>query len=263
MAHRSRHIEVVSLGGGIQSTALVILNVTGAVQPAADFALFADPGSEMPETYENVERLRVWAEERGFRVITVANPVRLEDQLRSEEPFVPIPMLKKGGMMSRQCTSNWKVRVIHRTLRWLGAKTATAQLGISVDEILRAKDSRLKWQTNRFPLLELGLSRDDCIQVIEDAGLPVPPKSACYFCPYTNKQRWLDMAREHPELLAQAVDLEEVLGKKLSAEGRKDPGPWYLSTWRRPLSEVFVKQAQVGDDPDPAEAECDSGHCFL
>ncbi len=34
----------------------------------------------------------------------------------------------------------------------------------------------------RTPLIEWNLNREDCAKLIADAGMPVPPKSACFFC---------------------------------------------------------------------------------
>jgi hypothetical protein len=37
--------------------------------------------------------------------------------------------------------------------------------------------------TYRYPLREWGLDRRACGRIITEAGLPLPPKSACFFCP--------------------------------------------------------------------------------
>lgn len=34
----------------------------------------------------------------------------------------------------------------------------------------------------RYPLIEFGMGRDDCVATIVHAGLPLPGKSACFFC---------------------------------------------------------------------------------
>ena len=48
-------IQAQSYGGGVQSVALAILNATGRVDDPARFAIFADPGSEEPGTYQHLE----------------------------------------------------------------------------------------------------------------------------------------------------------------------------------------------------------------
>jgi hypothetical protein len=38
----------------------------------------------------------------------------------------------------------------------------------------------------RYPLREWGWTRERCVERIAATGLPVPPKSACFFCPVTS-----------------------------------------------------------------------------
>jgi hypothetical protein len=38
----------------------------------------------------------------------------------------------------------------------------------------------------RYPLIELNLTRDNCITILEYLGWPVPPKSSCMFCPWVS-----------------------------------------------------------------------------
>jgi integrase/recombinase XerD len=85
-------------------------------------------------------------------------------------------------------TADFKVRVVAGELRRRGATVenpATVALGISVDEIERAKpgiDPLAPYQRRVYPLLDLGLRRSDCQRIIAEAGLPVPGRSACWFC---------------------------------------------------------------------------------
>lgn len=95
-------------------------------------------------------------------------------------------------------------------------------LGISTDEIARVKPSRTHWVTNLFPLIDAGLSRDDCARVIVDAGLPVPKKSACVFCPYHNDEYWLDMKTNHADEFAKAVSFDKMI-RDMKATGIEQP----------------------------------------
>src|SRR5262249_51340548 len=60
----------------------------------------------------------------------------------------------------------------------------------------------------RFPLLEVGWNRDDCISAIRHAGLPIPPKSGCWCCPYTSGAGWVLLHDRHPDLFREAERLE-------------------------------------------------------
>ena len=59
-------MQVLSLGGGVQSTTLFLMNIHGEIDPPADFAVFADTGWERTGTYENIRALNTIALERGF-----------------------------------------------------------------------------------------------------------------------------------------------------------------------------------------------------
>lgn len=248
-------LEVVSLGAGIQSTALAILNTTGRVTPRADLCIFADPGAEMPHTYEHLVRLTPWLAERGLPVVTVAYSPSLEDWTRTRS--TPLPILTDGGLGHRQCTRLWKVAQIQAELRRRGGKTATVQLGISYDESHRMHDSPASWITHRWPLVNMKLTRDDCRAIIREAGLPEPGKSACFFCPFQSLGRWRMLAAEHSDLFERAVDLERVINERRIAKGQ---GRAYLANTRRPLAESFTTAQTMMEGLD--ESAC-GGFCFV
>ena len=52
------HMEIISLGGGVQSSALLILNALGRVNPRATHAVFADTGGECESPLDNVARVQ-------------------------------------------------------------------------------------------------------------------------------------------------------------------------------------------------------------
>jgi hypothetical protein len=75
------------------------------------------------------------------------------------------------------------------------------------------KPSREAWLDEHFftywyPLHEWGMDRAACVRVIADAGLPVPLKSACYFCPASKKAEIVWLREHHPKLLDRALAIE-------------------------------------------------------
>ena len=75
-------------------------------------------------------------------------------------------------------------------------------------ENARAYDLRDKKYCKVYPLMEWGWTRADCIAAIQRAGLPVPGKSSCFFCPSMKKQEILMLREQHPDLLSRALTLE-------------------------------------------------------
>lgn len=93
------------------------------------------------------------------------------------------------------------------------------------------------WILNRFPLIENGMSREDCKRWMKDRGYPEPPKSACVFCPYHNNAMWRDMKNNNPEEFAKAVAYERDLEDKAKAIVHLKSKE-YLHESRAPLDQV-------------------------
>lgn len=277
-------ITAISYGGGVQSTALVVLAATGQLH--ADVAMFANVGddSERVETLAYVRDVAIpWAGERGFEVVEVqavhrsgphkGEPRTLLGELeRPESRSFGIPVrMSNGAPGTRRCTDTFKIRVVARELRWRGASSehpGELMIGISVDEIERARDAldpRHSEYRRAYPLLDLGLSRSQCAQVIRDAGLPVPPKSACWFCPFHRPSTWAEMRRDEPELFDRAQHLEDSLNERRARLGKDSV---WLTRFGRRLSDA-VAEAQpalfaLGDDYSTiGEDGCDEGVCFV
>jgi 3'-phosphoadenosine 5'-phosphosulfate sulfotransferase (PAPS reductase)/FAD synthetase len=267
-------MRVVAYGGGVQSTALLVL----AAQEVIDFRTFliANVGedSEHPATLAYVRDIAMpYAEHHGITIhelsrVRQRGPEKgqvetLMGRLMKEgSRSIPIPVrMSNGAPGTRSCTADFKIRVTGRWMREHGATEAdpaTVALGISVDEIQRAKpgiDPRAKYQNRVYPLLDLGLHRNDCRKIITDAGLPVPPKSACFFCPFHDTESWKRLRRDTPDLFAKSVKLEATLNERRAMLGKD---PVYLTRHAVPLSEAIEGTEQLpgmGDD-------CDSGYCF-
>jgi len=137
-------------------------------------------------------------------------------------------------------------------------------IGISTDEVERAGRGRNEpHDTRRYPLLDLGISRNDCRTIIADAGIPVPPKSACYFCPFHRPSTWAEMRRDEPELFAKSQHLEDVLNERRDMLGKDHV---YLARFGKRLSDAIGEaQPQLfdGDGSDISESGCDEGVCFV
>ena len=58
------------------------------------------------------------------------------------------------------------------------------------------------------------LRRVDCERIITAAGLPVPGKSACWFCPLHRRMYWAELRRDHPDLFERSCQLEDLLNER-------------------------------------------------
>lgn len=171
--------------------------------------------------------------------------------------------MSNGAPGTRSCTADFKIRVVGKWLKANGASAenpATVGIGISTNEITRANNRRCEpHEQIVYPLLDLGISRFGCHSIIKAAGLPVPPKSACWFCPYHRPSTWTDMRREEPELFERSCQLEGLLNDR-RAELGKDPV--YLTRYGKPLARAIPGGQLTLFDGYDEDALCDSGRCF-
>ncbi len=119
----------------------------------------------------------------------------------------------------------------------------TQWIGISSDEDQRAKASRHAWMQMRWPLIEMGFSRDDCLRWMKANGFPRPPKSSCIYCPFHGADEWLALS---PEELQQAIEVDRRLRAFPRTEYR-NRGTLFLHRTCKPLEEIDLESLVVED----------------
>lgn len=265
MTAMAEPLRVVSYGGGVQSTALLVLAAQGYV----DFPtfLFCNVGddSEHPDTLAHVREVAFdYAAQHGIRMEELhrvpkrgrhkGENLTLMRQLSHEDSrSLPIPVRMANGAPGRRaCTADYKIKVVQRWVQEHGAtpeQPAITAIGISTDEWERATTRTSNdYEELAYPLLTLewkgrvGLSRADCVEVIRSAGLPIPRKSSCYFCPFHAPSVWALMRRDEPELFDKAAELEAMLNRRRAKLGKDDV---FLSRFAKPLGEA-IAAAQDG-----------------
>lgn len=247
------HLTTISFGGGVQSTALLICSALGLHQvPKADVAIFADTGGELPETLAHVAKMAEWAKPYGIKVETVAKGDLIHWAFYRRPHQTQIPNFYrfddgKRGISGRSCTLDFKLRPIwKRTRQLIGVPhgrvkgwAVDALIGISRDEAHRMKPSGHHWITNKYPLVEAGLTRDDCNELIAAHGIKKPRRSSCFFCPYHDNAYWWDLREKNPDLFEQACELDEELRRAKAGKMRSIP---YLHSSLVPLREAVIKK---------------------
>lgn len=265
-------LRTFSYGGGVQSTAALVLAATGRI----DFPvfLFSNVGddSEHPETLRYVNDVAMpYAAANGIELIELrhirrdGNEETLYKKLTREgsrSTGIPIYLEGSGAPGRRSCTADFKIRRIAKWLRQHGATAANPAivgLGISLDEFHRAhRGEDQPFERRTYPLLDLRLTRQDCMNIIARGGLPVPPKSSCWFCPFHRIPTWQRLKRETPELFDRAIALEQTLSDRSEGLGR---GKVFLTNKMRPITTVIGNQLDMFDDE--GGDTCESGFCMV
>jgi len=212
---------VISYGGGVQSTALVVLAMQRGWQ--IDEIVHVDLlDAESPATREYVKYFAGWLREAHQRDITILQRDLYGDML-ANPAFTPAPWRARDGsfMLKRQCTRQYKVEPIRRYLYDKYRRERIGlMLGISVDEFHRMRDSGFKRIENVYPLVDERLTRNDCRAILERAGLATPPKSSCWFCPYRSVRSQSELLKQYPALREMGEELERRINEERRKRGK-------------------------------------------
>ncbi|MBF9132752.1 hypothetical protein I0C86_27910 [Plantactinospora sp. S1510] len=256
----------LSLGAGVQSSTLLLLAAQGDI-PGFDAAIFADTSWEPTAVYRHLDLLTGIAKRAGIEVVRVGTGDIRADALDPNHRFASMPLFTLGprgerGMGRRQCTSEYKIKPIKAEVRRrLGyphparvpaGVRAQMAIGISLDEIGRARDSDVRYMHNVFPLLDLSWRRTDCLRFLAERGLGDTPKSSCVGCPFHDDGFWLALREHSPQEWADAVAFDRSIrngSARANTDGHPLRGQFFLHRQRVPLDEVVLRPR-----PRPADA---------
>lgn len=173
--------------------------------------------------------------------------------------------LRKEGIGRRQCTKEYKLEPLTKAQRELlgfGPRerippgAIEVWIGISVDEVVRATPSRVAWQVHRHPLLELRMTRGDCVEWLKRNGYPIPKKSACTFCPYRSNAEWRDLKENDKEGWRQALEVDAAIRGTESGYARDLKFKPYLHRSLKPLGEVDLRSDEEVGQHSLFDREC-------
>lgn len=247
---RPSPLKVISLGAGVQSTTVALMSAVGELPPV-DCAIFADTGAEPLKVYDHLKWL---IPQLPFPVhIVSSGNIRddiLEGRTNGRPPMHILNPNGTKGFTRRQCTGDYKIDPIRKKVRELiglkprqrAPKTVHVEqwIGISMDEAIRMKPSPHPFIEHRWPLIELRLSRRDCLAWLDLNGFPTPPKSACTFCPFHSDSMWRDMKTNDRTSWDDAVGVDAALrrNKKILR------GTPFLHSSCLPLDKVDLSTAE-------------------
>lgn len=277
-----REFHVLSLGAGVQSTMLYLLACERhpCMGPGIDAAIFADTGEEPRKVYEHLQWLKslngppIIERNAGNRLgdgllfgvrLTGYSYVINKNRDGVRERFASIPaftLAKDGsvGMTRRQCTAEYKVDVVERSIRRdvLGLKPRQRTpadvivhqyFGLSFDEARRVVRVRAQFygKTNavpHFPLFETQTTRAGCNAWLSGRVPHTVPRSACTFCPYHSNAEWRAVRDGDPADWERACAVDDGLRVQSSPCVRGATDQLFVHR-----SCVPLRIADIGQDP--------------
>lgn len=255
-------MRVVSHGGGVQTSTLLLMAARGVIGPMPDCAIIADTGDEPQEVWDYLDYIEpllpfpVYKVQRGDILEHIARGKNPDD--RGERVTLPY-FMGDGGQMMRTCTKSLKIDAVTRKTRELlglkkGARVpkdvlVEVWIGISMDEKKRAGGFPAElWQSVRYPLLEMDITRGGCERWLAERLYRLPPRSRCRICPYRSDESWRMLSPEDFEHACRVDDSLRVGGPLKNMTSLA-----YLHAQRKPLREVDLTAPSLGL---PLEDDC-------
>lgn len=244
----SEPIHILSLGAGVQSSTLALMAGCGEVTPMPVAAVFADTQAEPEGVYKWLD----WLEQQlPFPVLRVSNgslteiSTTVRTSKKSGQTYLPhaVPAYTRNadgssGTYFRQCTDKHKLVPLRKAIDKLrGDQEAIVWIGISMDEVVRMKPSRVAGIVHQWPLIDRGITRRQCLDWMAEKGYPEPPRSSCSYCPYHSDAEWRRLRDHEPKAFAEAVDYERRLQAAAEQVDRLTGVP-FLHNKRIPLDQV-------------------------
>jgi hypothetical protein len=249
--------RVLSLGAGVQSTTLLLMALHGEIEPL-DAAIFADTGWEPKAVYEHLKYLQGICQEHDLPLHIVSKGNIRADALNHGHRFATMPIFIRNddnskGMARRQCTAEYKVAPVVKLQRELAGlqprqrskeHLLTSIIGISLDEYQRMRDAPFPWLHHEYPLVDMGITREQCLKWVAEKGYNKPPRSACIGCPYKQNSEWRLLKDEAPDEWADAVAFDYAIRGGYKREGARLDGQMFLHRSLIPLDEVDLSTPQ-------------------
>ncbi len=251
----------LSYGGGVNSTALAVMLCDGTLPGFSPWeAIFADTGDEKDKTYVFIEKQFKPYLARHGKTLHVCR-----DGESVLERWERIGMV--GSRVMRSCTDHAKLRPMRAYILENGDRSDIQVIGIDAGESHRVRkgdDSDMPFE-RRYPLVDLGIDRKGCVEIIRRAGLCVPVKSGCWHCPFARKREVIDLANNHPDRFLRIIELEEASadirpveeGKVRAQWGERPAREWAMLA--RAEREQGRLPIDLGSDPDDAACGCYDG----
>ena len=271
-----REFHILSLGAGVQSTALYLMGMDGDLDVEFDACIFADPGDEPQAVYTHLD----WLDSLGGPPILVRSIGRLGDDIAAttgeKKRIASIPAFTLGvdgvvGTLRRQCTNDYKIQVVERAIRrdilqlpprkHIPKDVKVIQyVGFSYDEPGRAARARGRfnqrgWTDVRFPLIEDRMTPTACIEYLEQRVPHTVPRSACVFCPYKSNREWKSLKDAGGADWERAVEIDKDLRPPGTVMHHKIDSPMFLHRTCKPIDEAYLDEDQM----DLFDMECEGG----
>jgi hypothetical protein len=203
----------ISFSGGVESRTMALIYGNKAD------AIFSDTGWEHDELYKQLEsveaKLKEW-HNNDFKIIRVkseSHPEGLGEYIK-ESKFYP-------SFQARFCTRIFKIEPIDNFLKQFKEEGAELMIGLNAEEaeMRTGNHGLLPFVKYKYPLVENGITRKMCEQMLEAAGIspnfpPYMKRGGCKGCYFKSKKEYEALAILNPIEFDEVANLEEEIQDK-------------------------------------------------
>jgi hypothetical protein len=232
----------------------ITLEALNAALPAFNEVVFADTGAESAATMANLARFQVAAEAAGKSFLIVKKqPTKRAPDVTITDWLMRLGTVPVMGGGKHICSKKWKGEAIEKAI---GSRNFI--IGIEANEGRRLVfDAPKDGSTFCHPLVDLGITREMCLELLPALGFAGVEKSSCVFCPFKSEDELRFMFQndragwalcEQVEASFQAASSRKHQlwldnGKPTDSAGRALAGMWRLDSWKEGRR-LFVKKIE-------------------
>lgn len=231
-------LEILSYGAGTPSTTLALMACENAIRsypvwpkvPVYSAVIFCDLHGEPSWVYEQAAFVAAVCNRAGIPFY------RLDADLYGDFvhnfgrtriasiPFWTVGEDGKMGRMPRQCTYDYKIKVIEKFVRYrllcykprertlkIDIHAHGLHMGIMWEERRRARPSNQTLFINRYPLVEMGWTRAMCYAYNKNIWGMETRASCCVFCPFHTNYFYQHIREHEPACYACAIRIDETV----------------------------------------------------
>lgn len=199
----------ISFSGGVESTTMCLLYGKGAK------AIWVDTGAEHKEMYERIDFVEAKLKEyhKGdFELIRLSAEMKHKGEVYKNLEEYIIALKFMPSQQRRFCTYYFKIKPIDD---FLSKEECELLIGFNYDEQGRTGNLELKSNIKyRYPLIEDGLTRDDCEDILKINGLhPSFPvymlRGGCRMCFFKSEKEYKAMYHLNRDEFNEVMKFEE------------------------------------------------------
>jgi hypothetical protein len=279
-------LTTLSFSGGTGSGAIAEMLIRGDLECATDLVVTtADPGMENSKTYDYIAEMH-----ERFSSVGIAHEIvktdlygellraiKRKDKRFDLPPFwTKNPITGKRGRLRQGCTSAYKIapmnRVVRQTLaekhginrksKRLGTDIVRMWIGFSAEESRRIKEANQEYIYFQYPLMALGMTKEDVAKYYRRINRKLPPRSVCNGCFANDLQYFKQMFENRRDDWEQAVTVDDAI-RDLTFMNVKDE--CYVSSTLIPLRDLPALDFRPKDENLRLfdDIQCQSGFCFV